>query len=70
MAGSHRHYRTCNLCEAMCGLEFEVEGQDIVAVRGDRDDVFSQGYLCPKGPALAQLHADPDRLRRGICRCC
>ncbi|MCA9683720.1 MAG: molybdopterin-dependent oxidoreductase [Myxococcales bacterium] len=68
MAGRRTHLRTCNLCEAMCGLEFELEGRDIVAVRGDRDDVFSRGYLCPKGPALAQLHADPDRLRRPMRR--
>lgn len=48
----------------MCGLSIDVDGRDIVRVRGDEHDVLSRGYLCPKGPALAQLHADPDRLRR------
>jgi anaerobic selenocysteine-containing dehydrogenase len=57
-------YRTCPLCEATCGLELRLDGRDIALVRGDRDDVFSHGFLCPKGTALKQLEADPDRLRR------
>ena len=55
--------RTCPLCEATCGLAIELEGDRIVAVRGDREDVFSVGYLCPKGALLGELDADPDRLR-------
>ena len=27
------------------------------------DDVFSKGFICPKGSTLKQLHEDPDRLR-------
>ncbi|MGZ6964789.1 MAG: molybdopterin-dependent oxidoreductase, partial [Acidimicrobiia bacterium] len=57
-------FRTCPLCEATCGLELHLEDDEITLVRGDRDDVFSHGYLCPKGTALKQLEADPDRLRR------
>src|ERR687892_894818 len=57
-------YRTCPLCEATCGLELHLEGNEIALVRGDRDDVFSHGFLCPKGTALKQLESDPDRLRR------
>jgi anaerobic selenocysteine-containing dehydrogenase len=57
-------YRTCPLCEATCGLELHLEDDEITLVRGDKDDVFSQGYLCPKGTALKQLEADPDRIRR------
>ncbi len=52
------------MCEATCGLELHLEGKDITLVRGDRDDVFSHGFLCPKGTALKQLESDPDRLRR------
>lgn len=52
----------------MCGLAVELEDEEIVAIRGDRDDPFSRGHICPKGPALAQLHADPDRLRRPLRR--
>jgi len=68
MSATATHFRTCHLCEAMCGLAIELDGQRIVAIRGDRDDVFSQGHMCPKGPALAQLHDDPDRLRRPLRR--
>jgi anaerobic selenocysteine-containing dehydrogenase len=58
-----KHYRTCPLCEATCGLEITTRGDEVVSVRGDENDVFSQGYICPKGVALKQLHEDPDRLR-------
>ena len=57
------HFRSCPLCEAMCGLAIETDGEQIVSIRGDAEDPFSRGYLCPKGPALAGLHTDPDRLR-------
>jgi anaerobic selenocysteine-containing dehydrogenase len=55
--------RTCPLCEATCGLAIDLDHADrVVAVRGDDHDVFSHGYLCPKGALLGQLEADPDRL--------
>ena len=57
-------FRTCNLCEAMCGLVMEVEGGRITDVRADADDVFSRGHICPKGPALREVYEDPDRIRR------
>jgi anaerobic selenocysteine-containing dehydrogenase len=62
------HYRTCSLCEAMCGLTLTVEADRVTAVRGDDDDPFSRGYLCPKGAAIAALHDDPDRLRTPMRR--
>jgi anaerobic selenocysteine-containing dehydrogenase len=61
-------YRTCPLCEATCGLEIETRGRTVVKVRGDPEDVFSRGYVCPKGTALGALHGDPDRLRRPLVR--
>lgn len=61
-------YRTCHLCEAMCGLDITVEEGRVTGVRGDDADVFSRGHLCPKGPALRDLHEDPDRLRRPLRR--
>ncbi len=60
--------RACHLCEAMCGLEIDVDGDRVVAVRGNDDDVFSRGYLCPKGAAIGDLHHDPDRLRTPVRR--
>ena len=56
------HLRTCPLCEATCGLAVEVEDGVVRRIRGDRDDVFSHGYLCPKGSSLKHLHEDPDRI--------
>jgi anaerobic selenocysteine-containing dehydrogenase len=61
-------YRTCPLCEATCGLELHLEDREIALVRGDRDDVFSRGFLCPKGTALKSLESDPDRLRAPVVR--
>ncbi len=61
-------YHTCNLCDAMCGLAFTVVDGAVTAVRGDDQDVFSRGHLCPKGPALRELHEDPDRLRGPVRR--
>ena len=62
------HYRTCPLCEATCGLEITMLGDTVQRIRGDRDDVFSKGFICPKGSTLKQLHEDPDRLRRPLVR--
>ena len=56
-------YRTCPLCEATCGLEITIKDDVVRRIRGDRDDVFSHGFICPKGSTLKQLEADPDRLR-------
>jgi len=56
-------YRTCPLCEATCGLEITIRDGAVHRIRGDRDDVFSHGFICPKGSTLKQLEADPDRLR-------
>jgi len=61
-------YRACNLCEAICGLAIEVEGPKIVSIRGDDDDPFSRGHICPKAVALIDIHEDPNRLRRPMKR--
>ena len=61
-------FRTCTLCEAMCGLRFEVDGDRIVSVAPDDEDVFSRGYICPKGAAIAGIQDDPDRLRQPMRR--
>src|SRR4051812_8841100 len=61
-------YRSCPLCEATCGVAITTEGDRVVSVRGDDADPFSKGYICPKGTALADLHHDPDRLRKPMRR--
>src|SRR4051812_25469602 len=63
-----RHVRTCPLCEAMCGLEVHVEDERVTLIRPNRDDVWSKGFICPKGTALGHLHDDPDRLRAPMVR--
>ncbi|MFV2067773.1 MAG: molybdopterin oxidoreductase family protein [Pirellulales bacterium] len=60
--------RICPLCEATCGLELAVLGRTVQSVRGDRDDSFSHGFVCPKGVAIRDLDADPDRLREPMIR--
>lgn len=62
------HFRTCNLCEAMCGIVIKHDGDKVLSIKGDKDDPFSQGYICPKATALQDLHEDPDRLRQPIER--
>jgi anaerobic selenocysteine-containing dehydrogenase len=59
-------YRQCTLCEAHCGITVEVDGGQVLRISGDPDDTLSRGYICPKAAALADLHSDPDRLRRPV----
>ncbi|ORW53850.1 molybdopterin dinucleotide-binding protein [Mycobacterium paraense] len=52
----------------MCGLEIQVDGGKVTSIRGNRDDVWSKGHLCPKGVSLGQVHDDPDRIRRPLIK--
>ena len=63
-----RHFRTCTLCEAMCGIVVSTDGPRVTDIRGDPDDPFSKGHICPKAVALQDVHDDPDRLRRPMRR--
>ncbi|HEX6244341.1 MAG TPA: molybdopterin-dependent oxidoreductase [Polyangiales bacterium] len=62
------HHRTCPLCEAVCGLTLSVRDGKVTRVVGDDADVFSHGFICPKGGTLHHLHEDPDRLRKPLIR--
>ena len=66
--GHRSAFRTCPLCEATCGLEIEFDGERVVSIRGDKADVFSHGFICPKGSALRGLHEDADRVRTPLIR--
>lgn len=59
---------TCPLCEASCGILVDTEGEHIRSIRGDENDPFGLGYVCPKATAFADLHNDPDRLRAPLVR--
>lgn len=61
-------YGSCNLCEAMCGLEFTVENDTVTSIRGDKADPLSRGHICPKALSLIDLHADRDRLIKPVRR--
>ncbi|MGZ6777612.1 MAG: molybdopterin-dependent oxidoreductase [Mycobacterium sp.] len=60
--------RICPFCEATCGLTLTIEDGRVTGARGDRDDVFSAGFICPKGASFAELDNDPDRLIRPMIR--
>ncbi len=62
------HYRACHLCEAICGLTIETEGDQVVSIKGDKNDPLSRGHICPKAVALQDIHEDPDRLRKPVKR--
>lgn len=66
MPETRLHHRACNLCEAMCGIVIELEGDEIRSIRGDKNDPFSKGHVCPKAVALKDVYEDPDRLRQPI----
>ena len=83
MAHAHSHapaadapirtqHGVCNLCEAICGLTFQVQGEGpqarIISVKGNDADPLSRGHICPKAVALKDLHEDPDRLRQPVRR--
>ncbi|OZG70027.1 dehydrogenase [Hahella sp. CCB-MM4] len=62
------HYRTCNICEAMCGLEIKYQGNEVISIKPDQEDPFSRGHICPKAVALQDFYHDPDRLRTPLKR--
>ena len=62
------HHRACHLCEAICGLEIKTRGDEILSIKGDKQDPVSHGFICPKATAIADIHNDPDRLRMPVMR--
>ncbi|MFK4148345.1 molybdopterin oxidoreductase family protein [Streptomyces sp. NPDC004065] len=60
--------RICPLCEATCGLTLTIDGTRVTGARGDREDVFSKGFICPKGASFGAVDGDPDRLRTPLVR--
>lgn len=65
------HHRACHLCEAICGLTIETEdradgSRQILSIKGDAQDSFSRGHICPKAVALQDIQNDPDRVRQPL----
>lgn len=69
IAQTRTAYRTCPICDVVCGLRLTLDASGKVqSVKGDRDDPLSVGYICPKGASLGRLDEDPDRLRVPMIR--
>jgi anaerobic selenocysteine-containing dehydrogenase len=68
MEETKTHYRTCNLCEAMCGLEIKYYNKTVISIKGDKKDILSKGHICPKATALTDLYYDKDRLKTPVKR--
>lgn len=62
------HYRACNLCEAICGLEITYSDNKVITINGDKNDPFSRGHICPKALALKDIYEDPNRLTSPLKR--
>ncbi len=62
------HYRTCNLCEAICGIAITHRDGEILSISGDEENPLSQGHICPKATALQDIYHDPDRLKHPLRR--
>jgi anaerobic selenocysteine-containing dehydrogenase len=60
------HYRVCNICEAMCGIEVKHDGKNVISIKPDKKDPFSQGHICPKATALQDIYEDPERLKNPV----
>jgi len=65
---AEKHYRNCNLCEAICGIEITHENGKILKIEGDKLDPFSRGHICPKAVALQDIYDDKNRLRKPVKR--
>src|SRR5436305_10043371 len=59
---------TCRLCTAMCPIVVTIEDGRAVEVHGDREAPLYEGYTCPKGRALPEVHANPNRLLHSLRR--
>ena len=66
MGEVQEHRRGCNICEAMCGLVIQHDGQDVLSIKPDPDDPLSRGHICPKAVALQDFRTDPDRIARPL----
>ena len=65
---SEVHYRSCNLCEAICGIEIRHDAGKVLSIAGDKSDPFSRGHICPKALALKDIYEDANRLKRPVKR--
>jgi anaerobic selenocysteine-containing dehydrogenase len=58
----------CKICTNQCGVIIDLDGDQIVKVKGDPKNPLSKGYTCPKGRALGQSHQNPAAIARPLMR--
>ena len=58
----------CRICTCQCGILVDVADDQVVRIRGDRDNPMTFGYTCVKGRALPDMHHHPNRLERPMLR--
>lgn len=62
MSDLKTQYRTCNICEAMCGLIITYDEDRVHSIKANPEDPLSRGHICPKAIALQDFRTDPDRV--------
>lgn len=68
MSDQKKFFGLCPVCEAECGIEITTQGREILSIKGDTENPFSQGMVCPKASSLKDLYNDPDRLKYPVKR--
>ena len=58
MSGPEQHFRTCHICEAMCGVVIEHQDGQVLSIKGDKEDPLSRGHVCPKVMGLKEGGVD------------
>ncbi|WP_122077340.1 molybdopterin oxidoreductase family protein [Pseudophaeobacter sp. EL27] len=62
MSDLKTQFRTCNICEAMCGLIVTYDEDQVHSIKPNPEDPLSRGHICPKAIALQDFRTDPDRV--------
>ncbi|NMP33424.1 molybdopterin-dependent oxidoreductase [Thalassotalea sp. M1531] len=52
----------------MCGIEIKYRDKQVLSIKGDKQDPFSKGHMCPKALALQDFYEDKDRIKTPLKR--
>ncbi len=52
----------CKICSAYCGIEVDIDDEQILEIRGDQSHPMSKGYTCTKGRQWAHQYHNENRL--------
>lgn len=68
-AATDEKYSFCRNCPANCGIRFQVEDNRIASHKPDKDNLFTEGFMCVKGDYAVDLHNGvEDRLVECLAR--